>query len=57
MTSHIPEKTEMVLLITPRVVGPALDAARITEEMRRVTPELEDSLGRAPRPPSPPPLH
>ena len=51
------EKTELVLLITPRVVGTALDAARITDEMRRVTPELEDSIRRAPRQPSPPPLH
>jgi len=51
------EKTELVLLITPRVVGTALDAARVTEEMRRVTPELEESIRRAPRPPSPPPAH
>jgi general secretion pathway protein D len=51
------EKTELVLLITPRVVGTALDAARITDQMRRVTPELEDSIRRAPRPPSPPPAH
>ncbi len=49
------EKTELVLLITPRVVGTALDAARITEEMRRVTPEIEDSIRRAPRSPSPQP--
>jgi general secretion pathway protein D len=48
------EKTELILLITPRVVGTALDAARLTDEMRRVTPELEDSIRRAPRPPSPP---
>ena len=48
------EKTELVLLITPRVVGTALDAARITDEMRQVTPELEESIRRAPRPPSPP---
>ena len=53
------EKTELVLMITPRVVGTAVDAARITEEMRRITPELEKSLRRAPRPvtpvPAPPP--
>jgi type II secretory pathway component GspD/PulD (secretin) len=29
------EKTELVLVITPRVVGTAVEAARITEEMRR----------------------
>jgi general secretion pathway protein D len=49
------EKTELVLLITPRVVGTALDAARVTERMRRITPELEESIKRAPRPPSPMP--
>jgi general secretion pathway protein D len=46
------EKTELVLLITPRVVGTAVDAARITDQMRRVTPELEQSLQGAPRPPT-----
>jgi len=58
------EKTELLLLITPRTVGTAMDAARITDQMRRVTPELEDSMRQAPRrlpstgpalPPSPPP--
>jgi general secretion pathway protein D len=46
------EKTELILLITPRVVGTAVDAARITDQMRRVTPELEQSLRGAPRPPT-----
>jgi general secretion pathway protein D len=46
------EKTELVLLITPRVVGTAVDAARISDQMRRVTPELEQSIDRAPRPPT-----
>ncbi len=49
---HKIEKTELLLLITPQTVGTALDAARITEQMRRVTPELEESIRRAPRPPS-----
>ena len=55
------EKTELLLLITPRVVGTATDAAKITNEMRRATPDLEDALRRAPRlpatsaPPRPPP--
>ncbi len=54
------EKTELLLLITPRAIGTALDAARITEQMRRVTPELEQSMRLAPRPlppaaPPPPP--
>lgn len=47
------EKTELLLLITPRVVGTALDAARITDQMRHLTPALEDSLRQAP--PAPPP--
>jgi general secretion pathway protein D len=46
------EKTELLILITPRVIGTALDAARITDEMRRATPELNDAFERAPRPPS-----
>ena len=45
------EKTELLLLITPRMVGTAIDAARITEQMRRVTPELEESIRQAPRQP------
>jgi general secretion pathway protein D len=46
------EKTELLMLITPRVVGTAVDAARLTEEMRRATPELDDAFRHAPRPPS-----
>ena len=38
--------------LTPSVVGTALDAARITNEMRRVTPELKESIRQSPRPPS-----
>ena len=48
------EKTELILVITPRVVGTAMEAARITEEMRRATPDLEQSLRNAPRPLPPP---
>ena len=43
-TSDQVQKTELILLITPRVVGTALDAARITEQMRNLTPELRDSI-------------
>ena len=46
------EKTELLLLITPRVIGTAIDAARLTDEMRKSTPELNDALRRAPRQPS-----
>jgi general secretion pathway protein D len=45
------EKTELLMFITPRVVGTALDAARITDEYRRATPALEESIRRAPRQP------
>lgn len=43
-TSESTNKTELLLLITPRVVGTALDAARITDQMRRITPELKESI-------------
>jgi general secretion pathway protein D len=46
------EKTELLLLITPRVIGTALDAARITDQMRKITPEIGESIQQAPRPPS-----
>jgi general secretion pathway protein D len=51
------EKTELLLLITPRVIGTALDAAKLTEQMRRATPELNETIRRSPRPPTnvPPP--
>jgi general secretion pathway protein D len=56
------EKRELLLLITPRVVGTAVDAGRVTEQMRNVTPELEQSFRLAPKvpprtatPPSPVP--
>jgi general secretion pathway protein D len=52
------EKTELLLLITPRTVGTAVDAARITDQMRRGTPELGDSMRQVPRrlPPTGPAL-
>ncbi|MBI3030558.1 MAG: type II secretion system secretin GspD [Candidatus Rokubacteria bacterium] len=49
------EKTELVILITPRVLGTALDAARLTEEMKRITPGIQESIRQSPRPPSRPP--
>jgi general secretion pathway protein D len=45
-------RTELLLLITPRVVGTPLDASRITDRMRRMTPELEDTIKKAPGAPS-----
>jgi general secretion pathway protein D len=54
------EKTELVLLITPRVIGTALDAARVTDEKRKSTPEMEETIRKAPpqrsTPLSPPPV-
>lgn len=47
---HKIEKTELLLLITPRTVGTALDAERITGEMRKGTRELENAVRQAPRP-------
>jgi general secretion pathway protein D len=47
------EKTELILMITPRVIGTALDAAKLTEQIRRSTPDLEQSIRRAPRQPMP----
>jgi general secretion pathway protein D len=38
------QKTELILMITPRVIGTALDAARVTDQMRNLTPELRDSI-------------
>jgi general secretion pathway protein D len=51
------EKTELLILITPRVIGTPIDAARVTEEMRKATPELDEAVRSAPRAPSatPPP--
>jgi general secretion pathway protein D len=54
-TQETVDKTELVLMITPRVVGTAVDAARITEEMRKVSPDITDALRQAPRPPTPAP--
>jgi general secretion pathway protein D len=47
-TERIIDKTELLLLITPRVVSTASDAAKITNEKRRYSPDLEDALRRAP---------
>jgi len=55
ITKETIKKTELILLITPRVIGTALDAARITEEMKRITPEIQGAIKQAPGPPSPAP--
>jgi len=49
------ERTELILLITPRTVGTPLDANRVTDQMRRITPEIENSVRQAPRMPPPTP--
>jgi general secretion pathway protein D len=43
-TSETVKKTELILLITPRVVGTAIDATRVTDQLRRITPEIKDSI-------------
>ena len=52
------QKTELLILITPRVIGTGHDAARVTDEMRRTSPQLDDAIRRSPRSPAsswPPP--
>jgi general secretion pathway protein D len=52
---RISDKRELILLITPRVVGTPLDAQRITEQMRRATPDLDEAVRNSPRRPLTPP--
>jgi general secretion pathway protein D len=47
-------KTELLIVITPRVIGTPLDAARVTEDLRRSNPEADAAMRLSPRPPSPP---
>ena len=42
------ERTELLLLITPKVVGNAADAARITDEMRHSTREINEAIQASP---------
>jgi len=42
------DKTELLILITPRVIGTALDAARVTESMRKVTPQFDKTFEEVP---------
>ncbi|MGH7353474.1 MAG: type II secretion system protein GspD, partial [Candidatus Rokuibacteriota bacterium] len=51
-TEKVIDRRELLMLITPRVVGTALDAQRVTDEMRRTTPELDKAIRTAPRPPT-----
>jgi general secretion pathway protein D len=44
-------KTELILLITPRVVTSPEEGRRLTEEMRQRTPEVEQSIKDAGKPP------
>jgi general secretion pathway protein D len=50
-------KTELLIVITPRVIGTPLDAARVTEELRRANPDADAAMRLSPRPPTttPPP--
>jgi len=52
------QKTELILLITPRVVGTAGDASRVTDQMRNLTPELRETYkeGHFPYPSFNPPV-
>lgn len=42
------DKTELLILITPRVIGTALDAARVTESMRKATPQFDKTFEEVP---------
>jgi general secretion pathway protein D len=49
------EKTELLILITPRVIGTAEDAAKTTDAFRKSSPEYEKSFQKAvPLPPTSP---
>jgi general secretion pathway protein D len=45
-------KTELLIVITPRVIGTPLDAARVTEQLRRANPEADAAMRNSSRPPS-----
>ena len=45
-------KTELLIVITPRVIGTPLEAARVTEELRRANAEADAAMRLSPRPPS-----
>jgi general secretion pathway protein D len=49
-------KTELVILITPRVVGTPEEGKKLTEEMRQRTPDLKKATEDAPKTPSVPPI-
>ena len=42
------DKTELLILITPRVIGTALDAARITDAMRKASPQFDRTFEEVP---------
>jgi len=42
------DKTELLILITPRVIGTALDAAQITDSMRKANPQFDKTFQEIP---------
>jgi general secretion pathway protein D len=42
------ERTELLMMITPKVIGTAVDAARVTDEMRHATQELNNAVNSSP---------
>jgi general secretion pathway protein D len=50
-------KTELLIVITPRVIGTPIDAARVSDEIRRAYPDSDSAMRLSPRPPTtaPPP--
>ena len=53
-TTEAIRKTELLILVTPRVVGDDADAQSVSEELKRRSPELRREIERA-TPPSAPP--
>ena len=49
------DRTELVLVITPRIVSDSAQAREATDELRRKLPALQNLLPRTPRTPPPPP--
>jgi len=53
------QKTELIIMITPRVVGSPTDAGKITDALRNASPDVDQTLRRAPQlpptSPAPPP--
>ena len=48
------DRTELILMITPRIVSDTAQAREVTDELRRKLPALEGMLPAPPKTPPPP---